>query len=237
MSLLFQVDLLQFEKALKALAAHSNKAFKDLTNQHAYYTARRAMQYTPKANPAKIARQHGIVRYKVDFRKSKSKKTGAVSMVQRNTAVFGGDPQLWLYKLINSRRGSKGKPGLRGSAMTRAVQGFVKRRQRASGTLRSGFIQMLKDLAPYTSRGVPSYEPGLPKVKAKGWGQHAKGGLYIPQATMAYSVNAKLGKVPIGTYPEVKAAWLRAIREETVEMVNHTKQKILEAAQKASHGI
>lgn len=116
------VDTSKFDRAMAEYMKYTSRSLVDAVNSHAYYAARSATQTTHAADANKIKEDLQIA----------SKK-------------YPGAPLAAI--LVNRDLGKKGKRGLYGEKMAKAVEKFIKVRVAHRNFLRSGWIPAIKLLA------------------------------------------------------------------------------------------
>ena len=140
----FDVDMTVFNKVFEDYLNYSSRTYAEAVNQHMYYIARDAVNTTPKARADSIA---------MDLKK--------------NSRDYPGVPIAAI--LVNTQLGKKGKKGLNGPAMRRAVQDFIRMRQSHRFFVSSGWITAVKFLEGLVEKkGGKSLKGVTEKVPDKG---------------------------------------------------------------------
>jgi hypothetical protein len=172
------LDMSEFDATLARYIAAVPHALQDILNKKMLYIAAGAYRKTVKAERATIERDLQVVAYKL----SKSRKTG---QFKRGKSVSGGPRVAYI---INALRRKKGLPGLEGKEMAKEVSRFTGKRLRAIGSLKAGWVGILKKLAA-VAHGQSFIEPG-PRVKQVGVARPAKDG-WDPIVEIEYGVTEK----------------------------------------------
>lgn len=166
----------------------SSKTLQEVINTKAYYIARKALWFTPKADIGKIrevlgeAKAMNLVRLK-SGRWSRNKKN-TVSFFGRGGATStktGRAPYLAL--IVQKRRGRAGHPspwkGLSraagAAAMLQVMRQVFGARLRSVAFLKAGWLPAIRELAPYAEKSA-----GLPPMDGKQVGR-PKGGARAAQ--------------------------------------------------------
>lgn len=130
--------------------------------------------------------------------------------------------------LINAERGAKGKPGLQGAAMRRAVVGFIGSRKRSAAFIASGWIPAIKAFAPRATNkaGAPAVDSEIRQYgQAKGSGTPSRDGDAVPKAILANFAQAagKTGEKALSRF--ALAGLQRAFLDEIKSMRSYIAQK------------
>jgi hypothetical protein len=167
-----------FDRTLAKYKEASKKTLARVINTKAYYVARKAVWFTPKADTKRIAAQLGQV---IAVKESRMTKKGKLRMTTRKTLtlVKGTQHNAPLAALIiNARGGSNNQKGLYGSRMSRAIQKLLAARKRSVAFIKSGWLPAIKKLAPLSDRrGAPATDSAAAQVgREKGTATPAKDG-------------------------------------------------------------
>jgi hypothetical protein len=138
-----KVDSNSFDKAYKDYIGFSKKSLEDIANKTVFEIAKIATtttKTTPKEQIASELRQ------------------GANSYNAPLAAI-----------LVNKQRGNKGKKGLFGPVMAKAVESLIKRRQRTAKFVAAGWIAAVRAIAPFVKDKTGALMPvGKPKSSLGG---------------------------------------------------------------------
>lgn len=128
-------------------------------NTKAFYVARGATRFTPKADKLKI--QSAMLQPVILKRKNETYAYGPLAA-----------------GIINKRRGEKGQPGLQGRAMAEAMMKFMKARGRSVAFIKSGWLPAIRKLEPLADRrGAPSLDRSAKQLgRDRGSARPAVGG-------------------------------------------------------------
>jgi hypothetical protein len=176
----FKWDQRQFDRTLAEYLQVSKKTLAEIVNTKAYYIARKALWFTPKANAGKIRTDLGEAKA-VRLVKLKS---GRWSHNQRNTITFFGSggsakgvPLLAL--IIQKRRRLAGHPSpwkgvtraAGAAAMLQAMREAFISRLHSIAFLKAGWLPSIRTMAPVADKtgGLPAIDTrqvGRPKGEA-----------------------------------------------------------------------
>lgn len=192
------VDTKEFDRVFKEYMKYSSRDFAEACNQHAYYIARNAVKDTYSTPKDRVA---------TDLMKpSRISNTAPIAAI-----------------LVNKYEKSKGRKGLSGPNMAKAVEKFIKKRQRSVNFLRAGWIPAVKMLEKLVPRKGGASITG---IKARG---KPKGGAIPARASnspIAYIFNNVLGKPNENRVKGILADGAqKAIREETESMKEYILKK------------
>lgn len=133
-----------FDRTLEEYAEYSKRTHVEIVNTKAYYVARKAIWFTPKADVYRMKQQlGGIVTVNRLNRKGKSVKRRETQLV-KSTRIDAPLAAL----ILNARRAKDGMPGLYGRAMDRAIRNLLSARYRSDAFLKSGWLESVQKLAP-----------------------------------------------------------------------------------------
>ncbi len=199
----FKLDTRDFERTLREYRRISKRTNEEIVNTKAYFIARRALVETYKADKGRLK---------------------ASLLDKRGQEILG--------KLINARRGKRGEKGLYGEAMIEAQALIRASRLRAVGFLKSGWVSVIKNLAPYvkSKRGAVRMDNTAKVVgRPKGDATPAKPGI-ITRAIIRNFATSKHTTTPdpLGLYGE--PALQKAINIEAASMVEYMERKLKDAA-------
>jgi hypothetical protein len=137
-------DQSKFDSTLEEYSKVSKRTHAEIVNTKAFYIARKAIWFTPKADSYKMKQQlGGIVTVKAIGRKGKMVKRRQLQLV---TASQHAAPLAAL--IVNARRGKQGMPGLYGKEMEKAIREMLAGRAKSVGFLKSGWLEAVHVLAP-----------------------------------------------------------------------------------------
>ncbi len=209
----FRLDTQEFQRTFNQYLGKTKRTLPEAINAKAFFIARRAAEHTPIAERGTIEAAFGVTGYKTRV----SKKTGSF---KRGTAILGGQG---LYRLVNWQRAKKGLQGLSGKAMAKAEKRLLSTRLKAVGTLRAGWLHILRN---YSSRIKAAFSvKASPKLKQKGRSKPATAG-WSPVAMFEYRVTVKNRAGFAMIDPRVEAALARAFRDETASMKDYLVRKL-----------
>ena len=133
------VNTKEFDKVFKEYMKYSKRDFAEACNQHAYYIARDATLTTKKADKEQIRTE-----------------------LEGSSRDYPSAPLAAI--LVNAQLGKKGKKGLTGEKMARAVEKYIKKQMSHVNFLRSGWMPAIKRLALVVpKRGGSKIPPGTSK--------------------------------------------------------------------------
>jgi len=209
----------EFEKSLKtwsrALTKYLKLSKKDtafVINNKLGFVVRRALKNTFKASKPHIEHELGVVAYKVSI----SKKTGKFAARRK---IFKGTRA---ENIIQGSRINAGKKPLPKSEAKKAARKLLRSRLRAIGSLKSGWIKIIKTLSKATR--IPTGSIKGPRVKHKGHAKPANARKKIIESVAEYAVHVKRdGKLIID--PRVVLAAARAFRVEARDTGKHIAKK------------
>ncbi len=159
-------DQSKFDELLGLTLVVSKRSVADAINTAAYYVARKAIWFTPKASPSSIAQLRTMRELKIK---------GGYNVFGKRTGAGGGSRMAPIVAaMINARLGQKLYPGLYGSQMKRAVNDLIKARGKSIAFIKSGWIHArdaLKPLAVVKGGSLPPDDPDA--YKSSGTKGHA----------------------------------------------------------------
>src|SRR4051812_41123337 len=120
-------DQSKFDETLEEYAKYSKRTHAEIVNTKAYYIARKALWFTPKADTYKMKQQlGGIVTVSRVNRKGKTVKHRQLQLVssQRTAAPLAA-------LIVNARLGKAGAKGLYGKRMERTIRELLSARYRS----------------------------------------------------------------------------------------------------------
>ncbi len=214
----FKLDTREFRRTLDRYAKISRRDRATIVNTKAFYIARAAVAFTPKADSSKIKK------FFEGAKLGRDKRSGRFRVDSGTLAVVG--------KIINKRRGERGEKGLYGDAMKVAQAMMKAARLRSVAFLKSGWLPAIKTLAKLAER--PGRAMRLDKKaeqigKAKGDVSPAHEGLFITKAVIINLAEAK---------HDTKEALIKfggpalqkAIDHEAASMSQYIEEKLKKAA-------
>ena len=190
------LDLKEWDKVWPQYIAFNKRAPSEILNTKAVFICRSAINQTKRSTKEQI-------------------RDNLLSPSRKN-------PQAPLASiLINRQLAGKGKKGLEGKFMTRAVEKFIKRKQTTIGALSSGWIACLNILNPYYRRNKDIATDSLrqPILKYNGVKTFGK-----PKGTAIYARPdtsrpwAKIVNMFPQKYAEIQKGLQKAIIIETQSM-------------------
>jgi len=203
----FKIDDREFKRTLEKYQEYTRRTIPEIVNTKAFFIARAAVVYTPKADSSKVRK------------------------------FFGYDGGRIAGMIINKRRGERGQKGLYGDAMAEAQQMMKAARLRSVAYIKSGWLPAIKTLGgliPSKSGAMRSEEgnaTGRPKQigQPKGKVSPAKGGGFLAKAIITNMANArhdtKDALMEFGG-----PALQKAIEHETLSMKVYIEDKMQKAA-------
>lgn len=179
------VNMGEFQAKLKHYLAVTSRDLPNGVNSKMFFIARGASRLSPKADPAKIDRDLGVVGYRVRVGKRGKPlmRNGKVRWERQisNTATLAA-------KIINSRLGRAGKKGLYGSKMAAATFKMISKRRSSTGTVKAGWLNAIRGFGAAVGE-QPYQEISAWRLKGRSKFKVAKDG-FSPEASLEYSVNS-----------------------------------------------
>ena len=165
----FKIDDREFKKTLDNYLKFTRRTIPEIVNTKAFFIARAAVVYTPKADSSKVRKF---------FSKSTQKIVGMI---------------------INKRRGERGEKGLYGDEMAEAQAMMKAARLRSVAFIKSGWLPAIKTLGKLipSKSGAMRSEEGDATGRTKQVGQEkgkcspAKGGGFLAKAIITNMANAR----------------------------------------------
>lgn len=187
LSLDANVNVPQFTKALRKVAALTNQELHKFINRKMFFVTVEAKKQTPVVSRAQIEQELGVKGYRLEYGKrggilARSKKQRGYNAVTNSTSL--------VHLIINARRGEAKQKGLYGGAMRTAVGKFLAKRFRSVGTLRGGWQGALRTLG--RAVGLSGYNGGASiktGVRGRSTVKLARPG-WNPTATVVYNTNS-----------------------------------------------
>lgn len=141
-------DQSTFNESLKRYMAFTSKTIAEVANAKAYFIARKAIWFTPKADATRIKTGLGqFVSVNRINAKGKTIKTRQMVLVRSRREGTENVPLAAL--IINARRRDAGQPGLQGRKMAQAISKMLGGRLRSVAFLKSGWLPAVKKLASF----------------------------------------------------------------------------------------
>lgn len=131
-------------------------------------------------------------------------------------------PTRLVYLLVNSRRRKAGLKGLTGGDMEKAAKKLIQGSLRARYSLKSGWVNPIKDLIHAT--GQPISIPNARPVKGKGYVKLAKPG-WEPVVEVTYNLSVKKRGNSI-IEPRVEIALNQAYQAKTADWIRYVEGKL-----------
>lgn len=203
-----QVDSRDFQRAYKDYVAFSRKSLEEIANKTVFEVAKLATTTT------KIVPKEQI---ESDLRQTADGTAPLAALI------------------VNANRKAKGKKGLYGDVMARAVESLIKKRMRASKFVASGWIAAVKAIAPFVkqkSSGTP-----MPMGKTKSNLGGALPARNVANKASAVIWNSVFGGKNKNSEParvtQVELEGLeKAIKRKTADMYTYINRKLAEGAQR-----
>jgi len=206
-----KVDTSSFDRAYRDYVSFSKKSLPEIANKVAFEVAKISTTTTKITPKEQIASE-------------------------LNKAGNNGAPIAAL--IVNRDRKAKGKKGLFGERMQKAMETLIKKRQRGSKFVASGWIAAVKAMAPFVRAkgGAP-----MPTGKAKSSLGGAQGARNVMDRVSASIWNNVLGGKGAGSKParvtEVEKQGLaKAISLKQADMLVYIQRKLNEGAQRFNRG-
>jgi hypothetical protein len=219
----------EFNRALSDYMKVSRRSMQEILNNKAYYTAVGAVNLTHKADKEHIARDLGkpiTIQYTTKRGKVRRKRT--VSFTNANRTAKGA-PLVAL--IINARRGRKGKPGLQGAAMTKAIRALLGGRSRSVNFLRASWLPAVKQLSSLVKKSGPRPDNSVQqRGKPKGGCQPAT----ITGNTVKASIWSSITKNAPVVRQVLEHGLSKALRQEAASMMDYVRRKLAEDTRKFS---
>lgn len=166
-------DQSTFDRTLGEYAAYSKRTHADIINKKAYYVARKAIWFTPKADTYRMKQQlGGFITVNRLNRKGKSVKRKELQLVKSKQV---NAPLAAL--IVNARRAKHVEKGFYGRQMAVAIRELLAARYRSVAFIKSCWLPAVKTLAPLVKdkAGAPSIDSSAKQYKrAKGEAKPAK---------------------------------------------------------------
>jgi len=227
----------EFDAALRAYAAVCKNIPTEVVNRKAYFIARRAIWYTPKADRGKMTNEIGPTARGISINTVKRGKNKGKSYVKKGAWLYAPGqastaPALGL--IINARRGRAGKPGLRGQEMAQAMKKVWGARLKSIAYINSGWITARDTFKRWAGGGggLPPNDPKSVQVgRKKGDARPATSSTWRAKATLTNSASTSRDKKEaLRLYGEPALA--RAFAIETIDTMDYVERKLREAAAK-----
>lgn len=222
MSTGFTLDMREFNRTFRQYAALNKRKLPQIINAKLYTIAKKAQDYTPKADRAQIMAELGATSYQ-----SVSRKTGKTTTRNRYK------PTRLVNRIVQSRRRKKGLEPLAKAELRKEARKLIAARLRGVGTLKAGFVRGLWSLAKAAKLYIP-YSRNLPKVKrvSKAW--EARPG-WNPKAMFQYRTLARPhGRSSLQVHPEVVKAFNKAWQWGIKDMKQYIARKMRPDARRIS---
>jgi hypothetical protein len=207
----FKLNTREFQQTLKKYRGFTRRDVPEIVNTKAFFIARAAVVYTPKADSSKVR------------------------------AFFGKDTKKIVGMIINKRRGQRGQKGLYGKAMEEAQAMMKAARLRSVAFIKSGWLPAIKTLEKLTHyrRGVQRSEMGAATGRvhqigaAKGKVVTAKEGGFSAKAIITNLANARHDESGDALENFGGPALQKAIDHETASMKEYIEMKFRDSAKEA----
>jgi hypothetical protein len=201
-----KVDDREFQKAYRDYVSFSKKSLEDIANKTAYEIAKLATKTTKFAEKEKIGS---------DLRQSRGGATLAEMIVASN-------------------RKKAGLKGLAGQQMEKAVETFIKKRQRTAKFILSGWIAAVRAIAPYVSQKSGGMPQGNRVKSSLGGSQAAKESGYRATAVIWNSVmgGKREGGNPAQVTQVQQEGLNKAIAAKKNDMIVYINRKLDEGAKR-----
>jgi hypothetical protein len=216
----FKVDMNEFQRTLKSLAATTSRSLPVFMNSRMLNVISEARRRTPVADRGKIMSDLGAT--------LKSERTNAKG---RKVRKYSYAPVPVVYKILNARRRAKGLPMLFNKDILPAAKSLIAARLRAVGSLRSGWTQAIGILAAVVNKVA---DKSGPRVKQPSTAKVARDG-FNPTAEVTFRLTTQSSMSHQGQQidPRAEDALRAGFAREHAEMISHLEKKVREAAQKA----
>jgi hypothetical protein len=225
-------DQSKFDETLEEYAKYSKRTHAQIVNTKAYYVARKALWFTPKADSYKMKQQlGGLVTVSRVNRKGRTVRRRQLQLVNSTRQGLESAPLAAL--ILNTRMGKKGIKGLYGSKMERAIKELLSSRYRSVAFIKSGWLGSIRALAPLVkdkSAAAPA-DPSAKQVgRPKGEATPAADG-ENPTATIVNLASARRDEkgalIQFGQGP-----LMQALQDEDASMHEYIERKIAEDAER-----
>lgn len=226
-----KIDTTEFNATFAEYLRVSKMEFAKAVNTKAFFIALKAMPETPKADKLKIGRSLSKLIFTFGNKGRKSLAT-----VQR-FGRYGQKQEAPVAALIiNARRKKRGKPGLYGAKMKKAISTIISARQRSVAYLRSGWLPAVRRLGPLADKsGAPR-----PGDTGRQFGQDKGRAIpAVPGALAVCEIANSIGLIGPQAAEQRRAidkharpALQRAVDAESASMVTYLNRKAYEAATK-----
>lgn len=206
----FKLDEREFKRTLEKYRQFSRRDVPEIVNTKAFFIARAAVVYTPKADSSAVRK------------------------------FFNRQTQKLVGMIINKRRGARGEKGLYGDAMAEAQAMMKASRLRSIAFIKSGWLPAIKTLEKLTRyrRGAERSEAGntiglVHQIgKEKGKAKPARSGGFYARAIITNMAEARHD-----TRDALEQfggpALQRAINHETDSMKQYIEEKLRASAKEA----
>ena len=248
------IDTSEFQRALRRHLATTSRELSEAVNMRLAAVLMRTFLFLDPRNPqAKRDEVKGILTRELEER-TRTTKIGKVKRLGRLRQFQ------FRHKIINAMRGKRGQAGLYGQAMRDASGSFLRGRTSSVGAMKALVVRMLRKVMPaFTQFGSVTKKSGGRQVKGNamlirlaGQYNHAASNVgvssNISKRQTASGKAASAGWRPFaevsGEYgvktgqdstvnARYQAAVQRAFADETREMLDHLRAKVLDNAEAA----
>jgi hypothetical protein len=220
----------KFDEALVEYSKVSSRTLQEIVNTKAYYIARKALWFSPKADSYAMKQQlGGIVTVRRVNKRGKVVKRRELQLVKSERV----DAPLAAL-IVNKRLGRKGDKGLFGRAMAAAIRELLSSRAKSIAFLKSGWLAPIRKLAPFADRrGAPQVDKEAKQIgRPKGDATPAQPG-FNPVAQIVNLASARRDtKGALVKY--ISPALAQAFQDETASMWAYMEEKMKPDAEAAN---
>ncbi|SRR6266568_9293321 len=199
-----KVDLRGFNKAFKEYMEFNKRALPEIVNTKAYFIARNALGTTKAADKEHIREQ-----LEAPSRNYPNAPLAAIIVNAQRQATG---------------KNARGRKGLYGERMRRAIDRLIRIRQSHVNFVRAGWKTAMKQLAPYvrSKAGQAQIPLGIKERPMLGGSKHAPESSWLPKASIWNSARDKTGK---GT-EKIQTIIIEGLQEAVNKEVRSMKQYI-----------
>jgi hypothetical protein len=217
----------QFTAACEEAIKRSERTYDRFINSRLFFIARRALEYTERADPDKIARQLGQVATKV----TRDRKTGRMKRGKRIFTAFNMNSYAAL--IVNSRRKKAGEKLLWGKELFDAVKRLRATAPKSVNFIRSGWIWAMQQVRiPAKESSVGGERVQFRRGAPKGFAQPAQRAVsamvtgQVGSTSLLAQSAKRTGSRRGNPMPVATRGLVRAYNQETQEIIDHLHKKL-----------
>jgi len=231
------LDTTQFNTVLKEIVKQSSRTAVDVINGRLFAVVIKAIKFTKKADPDKIAQVLGQVGTQLKYTKKRDRLLRGRR--SKGRAVLREDS--FAARIVNARRRDYAGADymLHGNALEAAAQKLIAARRRSVAFIASGWTWAVRQLIPFVKfkSGVIFNTKGIVTAgRPKGSALPAKGAsaTALRQIVASATNTALIGgggrfqaKGPHNPMPIAEAGLVKALADEKFEMERHLREKFI----------